>query len=140
MSKIELVRQSVERHLSDINDLLAMRLVFPPQNIVVPIEKEILDLYIYPERLDTSYRDEWQAIARRALYKHGFSGDERSDEASLDAFVNALRDQTIPRCIEDHPGLFQSLAEIQLIQCSNNTVPFPHPKRQSLKRLIWPDK
>jgi hypothetical protein len=140
MNRIEWVRQSVEQHLSDIHDLLAMRLLFPPEHSVVTIEKEILDLYLYPERLETSYRDEWQAIALKALYQHGFADHWRTDQDNLDAYLGLLREQRIPRCIHDHLNLFHTLEEILAIKNAGNTLTFPDPRRQALMRLIWPDE
>lgn len=58
MNRIDQVRHSVAVHLSDIRELLAMRLLFQPVQPVVTIEQEIYDLYVYPERLESSYRDE----------------------------------------------------------------------------------
>lgn len=138
MNRVELVRQSVELHLSDIRDLLAMRLSFPPDQMVVSIEKEIQDLYTYPERLETSHRDEWQSIAVKALHRHGFTAAGQTDQQSLDAYLGFLRDEMIPRCIQDHLKLFQSLDEVLAIQQSENTIIFPDPRRRALMRMIWP--
>lgn len=140
MNRIEWVRQSAEQHLDDINDLLAMRLLFPPEHIVVSIDKEIQDLYVYPERLETSYRDEWRSIALKALYKNGFADHGRIDQDNLQAYIGFLRDQAIPRCIHDHFRLFQALEEILAIQRAGNTISFPDPRRKSVLRLIWPDE
>lgn len=138
MNKIELIRRWVAQHLNDISDLLAMRLLFPPEQMVVTIEKEILDLYLYPERLQTSYRDEWKAIALRAVYKNGFSDQQRTDQENLDVYLGFLREEAIPRCTQDHSRLFQALEEVLAIQRSGNTITFPGPRRRSLMRLIWP--
>ncbi|GBO84403.1 MAG: hypothetical protein FH752_18560 [Marinobacter adhaerens] len=56
MSRIDLVKTAVGEHLDDSYDLLAMRLLFPPDHVEVKIEQEIKDLYVYPERLQTGYR------------------------------------------------------------------------------------
>ncbi len=138
MNKIELVRQSVEQHLSDIHDLLAMRLLFPPEQSVVAIEKEILDLYLYPERLETSYRDEWQSIAVKGVYTNGFADHGRTDRKNLDVYLGFLREQAIPRSTQDHSRLFRALEEVLAIQRSDNTIPFPGPGRRFLMHLIWP--
>ncbi|WP_339847600.1 hypothetical protein [uncultured Halopseudomonas sp.] len=140
MKRIELIRQSVDQHLSDIHDLLAMRLLFPPVQIVVPVEKEIQDLYLYPERLETSYRDEWKAIALKAIHKHGFADESQTDLDNLDQYLGVLLEKSIPQCIQNHPSLFHTLDEILAIQGSNNTITFPDPRRQALMRLIWPER
>ncbi|MFB2763906.1 hypothetical protein ACE062_09935 [Marinobacter shengliensis] len=140
MNRIELVRSVVEQHLTDIYDLLAMRLLFPPDRVVVPIDKEIKDLFVYPERLETSYRHEWTSIATRALFNHGFTDHWRTDQDNLDRYLGSLKEQSIPRCIHNQVGLFQMLEEVIAIQRSDNTIPFPDPRRRSLTRLIWPEQ
>jgi hypothetical protein len=52
MSRIDLVRQMVEEQLDDPYYLLALRLIFPPDRVEVKTDKEISDLYVYPERLE----------------------------------------------------------------------------------------
>ncbi|MBO6809915.1 MULTISPECIES: hypothetical protein [Marinobacter] len=56
MSRIDLVKTAVDEQLNDCYDLLAMRMLFPPDQVEVTIEQEIKDLYVYPERLQTGYR------------------------------------------------------------------------------------
>jgi hypothetical protein len=139
MDRIELVRHAVEQHLNDINDLLAMRLLFAPDNVVVPIEKEILDLYTYPERLETSHRDEWKSIAIKALHRNGFTDPSQTDQESVAAYLGFLRAEAIPHCLTEHNALFQNLQEILAIARAGNTIAFPDPRRRGLMRLIWPD-
>jgi len=62
MNRIELVKQVISEQLNDPYSLLALRLLFPPDRVVVRIDKEIADLYTYPERLDASYSDEWRRL------------------------------------------------------------------------------
>lgn len=140
MNRVELVRLAVERQLTDIYDLLAMRILFPPERVVVPIHKEIKDLFLYPERLETSYRHEWTSIATRALFNHGFTDHWRTDQDNLDRYLGMLREQSIPRCIHNQGGLFQMLGEVIAMQRSANTIAFPDPRRRALMRLIWPDE
>ncbi len=139
MNKIELVRAAVEQQLSDIYDLLAMRLLFAPEWVEVTIEKEIRDLFVYPERLETSYRHEWASLATRALYNQGFTDHWRTEQDNLDRYLRFLKQQAIPRCIHNHVGLFQMLGEAIAVQRSDNTLAFPDPRRCALMRMIWPE-
>lgn len=139
MSRINLVRQVANEHLGDVYSLLAMRILYPPDRVEVGIEKEIEDLYIYPERLDSSYRDEWRSITTRALVDHGFPDHWRTDEENLEAYVNYLRDEAIPRCIHNNIQLFRRLGEVLQIAESDNTLTFPDPRRRALLRMIWPE-
>ncbi|TGN39462.1 hypothetical protein [Marinobacter confluentis] len=140
MNRIEVVRQAVAQQLDDPYDLLAMRLMFPPDRAVVRIDKEISDLYAYPERLQASYRDEWLAIATRAVFRNAFSDHWRSDEENLDDYLRYLRSQAIPKCIHDHIELFRKLGEVLQIDRSDNTIAFPDPGRRALMKIIWPDR
>lgn len=139
MDRIERVRQAVDRELDDAYDLLAMRLLFPPLGIKVSISDEISDLYTYPERLESSYRDEWRSLAIRAVFKHGFSDHWRSDEDNLQRYLDHLKGELIPRCIHNNSVLFRRLGEVLQIQSSDNTLVFPSPRRRALMSLIWPD-
>lgn len=139
MNRIELVRRLINEQLDDVYSLLAMRLLYPPQWVEVGIEQEIKDLYTYPERLASSYRDEWRAIATRALVNQGFRDHWRTDEENLDAFVSYLHNEAIPRCIHNHIELFRRLGEVLQISKSDNTVRFPDPRRRALMRIIWPE-
>ncbi|MBS3805325.1 MAG: hypothetical protein KGY54_12310 [Oleiphilaceae bacterium] len=139
MSRIDLVKKVVEEHLDTPSDLLAMRLMFPPDRIEVTIDQEIKDLYLYPERLETGYRDEWRALATRALFIHGFSDGGRSDRDNLECYLEFLNGQAIPRCIHENIGLFRTLREVLAIVQSDNAIPFPDPKRQALIKMIWPE-
>ncbi|MFO7992563.1 MAG: hypothetical protein R6U69_00215 [Marinobacter sp.] len=140
MSRIELVRHFVDEQLNDPYDLLAMRLMFPPDRIEVEIDQEINDLYAYPERLEAGYRHEWRAIAIRALFNHAFTDHWRSDRDNLDCYLKSLRDQAIPGCIRENVGLFRILGEILTIARSDNAITFPDPGRQALMTMIWPEK
>lgn len=140
MSRLELIRHAVDEQLSDPYDLLAMRLMFPPDRVAVKIDEEISDLYVYPERLETGHRDEWRAIAIRALFNHAFSDHWRSDRDNLDRYLHTLRNQAIPRCIHDNIRLFRSLGEILAISQSEKAILFPDANRQALMKMIWPEK
>lgn len=140
MSRIDLVKAAVDEQLNDSYDLLAMRMLFPPDHVEVKIDQEIRDLYVYPERLDTGYRDEWRAIATRALFRNAFEDHWRPDEENLDRYLGFLRDEAIPRCVHDNIELFRMLGEILAIAKSDNTTAFPDPKRRALMRIIWPEK
>lgn len=140
MDRIELVRHAVEQHLGDISNLLAMRLLFPPDHMVVTIEKEIRDLYTYPERLETSHRDEWKSIAVKALHRNGFTGTDETDQQRLNTYLLYLRKQAIPGCVETNRKLFTCLEEILAIQRAVNTVTFRAPKRKASLRQVWPSR
>ena len=140
MSRIDLVKAAVDEQLNDSYDLLAMRMLFPPDHVEVKIDQEIKDLYVYPERLDTGYRDEWRAIATRALFRNAFGDHWRPDEENLDRYMGFLRDQAIPRCVHENIDLFRMLGEVLAIGRSDNAIAFPDPKRRALMKIIWPEK
>lgn len=140
MSRIDLVKTAVDEQLNDCYDLLAMRMLFPPDQVEVTIEQEIKDLYVYPERLETGYRDEWRAIATRALFRNAFGDHLRSDEENLERYLEFLRNEAIPRCVHENIELFRMLGEVLSISRSDNAIAFPDPKRRALMKIIWPER
>jgi hypothetical protein len=140
MSRVELVKSAVNEQLNDSYDLLAMRLLFPPEHVVVNIHKEIKDLYVYPERLESGYCDEWRAIATRALFRNAFGQHWRTDEENLQLYLKYLRSQAIPKCVHQNVELFRMLGEALAIARSDNTIAFPDRQRQALINIIWPEK
>lgn len=139
MTRTDLIEDVLATQLDDIYDLLALRLMFSPNEWTMDIEQDIRDLYIYPERLDGSYRDEWHRIAKRALFREGFPDHWLDDRANLTQYVLSLKKETIPRCIHNHIDLFRMLGEVLEIQRSNRTVLLPNPRRRALDALIWPE-
>ena len=119
---------------------MAGLMLFPPDHVEVKIDQEIKDLYVYPERLDTGYRDEWRAIATRALFRNAFGDHWRPDEENLERYLDFLRDEAIPRCVHDNIELFRMLGEVLSIARSDNAIAFPDPKRRALMKIIWPEK
>ncbi len=140
MSRIELVKAALDEQLNDSYDLLAMRLLFPPDHVEVKIDQEIRDLYVYPERLETGYRDEWRAIATRAMFRNAFGDHWRPDQENLDRYMTFLRDRAIPRCVHENIELFRMLGEVLAICRSDNAITFPDRRRQALMNIIWPEK
>lgn len=140
MSRLERVKRVISEKLDDPYSLLALRILFPPDWVAVPIEDEIADLYTYPERLEASYADEWRRLATRTIFEQAFADSSRSDEESLQSYVCYLLQEAIPRCMQRHPALFDSLEEILEILNNNDTLTFPDPSRRALMRMIWPEK
>jgi hypothetical protein len=67
MNKCELIKQ----HLSQLNlqDLLKYRLLLCSGEPNENIELDIIDLFKYPARLETSYFDNWQKDVLKALFR-----------------------------------------------------------------------
>lgn len=139
MTRTELIEEVLATQLTDMYDLLALRILFAPDEWTMDIAQDIRDLYIYPERLDGSYRDEWHRIAKRALFREGFRDHWLDDRANLTQYVRSLQQEAIPRCIHNHIELFRMLGEVMEIQRSSRTVLLPNPRRRALDALIWPE-
>jgi hypothetical protein len=56
--------------------LLLLRVALESPDDVTNIEQDITDLYLFPERLELSYKDEWLAYIKRALAHINISQDE----------------------------------------------------------------
>jgi hypothetical protein len=67
MNKCELIKQ----HLSQLNlqELLKYRLLLCSGEPNENIELDIIDLFKYPARLETSYFDNWQKDVLKALFR-----------------------------------------------------------------------
>jgi hypothetical protein len=72
MKKRELIKQ----HLSQLNlhQLLKYRLLFCSGESNEDLELDIIDLFKYPKRLETSYLDNWQKDVLKALF-HDLGGE-----------------------------------------------------------------
>ena len=139
MNRAERIRALIDGRFDNPYDLLALRLLFPPEHPVVRIDDEIRDLYVYPERLDSSYREEWRRLAVRGLHDHGFADHWESDQDNLERYAEHLARQAIPQCIHEHIDLFRTLGQALAIDQAGNTLRFPDRGRQSVMRLIWPE-
>lgn len=139
MNRAERIRGLIDTRFDNPYDLLALRLLFPPERAVVRIEDEIRDLYTYPERLETSYREEWRGLAIRGIHRDGFADHWRTDQDNLALYADTLARQAIPQCIHNNRALFQTLGKALAVAESANTLRFPDPRRRAVMQMIWPE-
>jgi hypothetical protein len=64
-------RQLIKNHLSQLNliELLRYRLLFCAGELNEDVELDIIDLFKYPARLETSYSDNWQKDVLKTLFR-----------------------------------------------------------------------
>lgn len=137
--RAHLVREGVAKRFSDDWSLLALRIAFGEGDPTQDIRQDLLDLYVFPERLVTSYRHEWLRILWKAVHRHAFSDHWRSDAENLERYFSYLEQEVVPRRIHDHSDLFVILGEVAALDQSDRVVRFPSRHRAAILGLIWPE-
>jgi hypothetical protein len=131
MNKFELIKQ----HLSQLNlhELLKYRLLLCSGEPNENIELDIIDLFKYPERLETSYFDNWQKDVLKALF-HSFEG-ELETSSQLDMKIEGLLStQTFSEKDERTLLLFENfMISLQ----SSNVVSIHSLSNNKLNKLIF---
>jgi hypothetical protein len=109
-------RELIKNHLSQLSlsELLRYRLLFCIGELNEDIELDITDLFKYPARLQTSYLDNWQKDALKALFlklEGQFESDTQIDQSILDLLSQQTfseKDQRILRLFESFMASLQS--------------------------------
>jgi hypothetical protein len=131
MNKFELIKQ----HLSQLNlhELFKYRLLLCSGEPNENIELDIIDLFKYPERLETSYFDNWQKDVLKALF-HSFEG-EFGTSSQLDMKIEGLLStQTFSEKDERTLLLFENfMISLQ----SSNVVSIHSLSNKKLNKLIF---
>jgi hypothetical protein len=126
MNKFELIKQ----HLSQLNlqDLLKYRLLLCSGEPNENIELDVIDLFKYPARLETSYFDNWQKDVLKALFL-SFEG-ELQTSSQLDIKIEELlstqtfseKDERILLLFENFMISLQSSNVVSIHSLSDNKL------------------
>jgi hypothetical protein len=131
MNKFELIKQ----HLSQLNlqELLKYRLLLCSGEPNENIELDVIDLFKYPARLETSYFDNWQKDVLKALFL-SFEG-ELQTSSQLDIKIEELLStQTFSEKDERTLLLFENfMISLQ----SSNVVSIHSLSDNKLNKLIF---
>ena len=124
-------------NLSDrnIEELLALRILFDDPKDIVDLDQDLKDLEFFPERLEASYRHEWVTFISRAIANVCRS----SSEASENALTNAIQQQMKNVQNSDDQRYEQLMHFVVLAQGigdSDNVVSLPHPMRKKLEQFL----
>ena len=123
--------------LSDrnIEELLALRLLFDDPRDIVDLDQDIKDLEFFPERLAASYKQEWIAYIGRAIAaqcKSVDEDDERIYAGTIQSKANELQD----RDDERYRRLLAFVSRAQGISENDNVVSMPNPLRKRLEDFL----
>jgi hypothetical protein len=131
MNKFELIKQ----HLLQLNlqELLKYRLLLCSGEPNENIELDVIDLFKYPARLETSYFDNWKKDVLKALF-HSFEG-ELQTSSQLDIKIEELLStQTFSEKDERTLSLFE---DFMISLQSKNVVSIHSLSHNKLDKLIF---
>ena len=116
--------------------LLALRVLYDDPLDVVDLKQDIDDLTLYPERLQDSYRKEWETYVLKALAE-----DLKREEAlSANEFIENImeRVEEVEKNDTAYAAYRPLIAQAKSINESGNTLIFPSPFRQQLMAFLLP--
>ena len=116
--------------------LLALRVLYDDPLDIVDLKQDIDDLTLYPERLQDSYRKEWETYVLKALAE-----DLKREEAlSANEFIENImeRVEEVEKNDTAYAAYRPMIAQAKSINESGNTLIFPSPFRQQLMAFLLP--
>ncbi|WP_334060916.1 hypothetical protein [Alteromonas sp. S005] len=116
--------------------LLAFRVLFDDPLDIVDLAQDISDLTLYPERLQESYRKEWEAYVLKALAFEIRKHDSLSPAEFIELTMSKV--EAIQRNDDTYQNLLRQVHHAKTILQSENTVVFPTPLRQQLTAFLLP--
>lgn len=111
--------------------LLWYRMILDQQNDIVNLRQDVLDLYLFPERLHESYRHEWQVYIRKALMQR-CKEPILTGSAILDCIAKA--EQEIHFSEEAQKEMITVVE--QIINTADKLLPFPSKLRINIENLL----
>ncbi len=123
-----------------IESLLLLRIAFDNKGDVVNLHQDMMDLYLFPERLESSYKDEWQAYIKRALAKA-----EINEASLMEIMKNRCTQETdqvnvlearLLSAKSEYLELSQALRDAQQQQNSDNVKTIKTPLHNWLEWVI----
>ena len=123
-----------------LSSIFLLRVALQREQDVIDIEQDIMDLYLFPERLELSYPDEWLAYIKRSLAIHQITLAEleaiMSDEPRCnDAKLAALHNK-ITKAKPQYTRLLKVITHIKLQNSSANITPIKTPLHKWLDWVI----
>jgi hypothetical protein len=120
--------------------LLLLRVALESPDDVTNIEQDITDLYLFPERLELSYKDEWLAYIKRALAHINISQDElqaiMNNDSSQNIDAAKHFNQLITEADPKYQRLVYVLIEVEQLNSSSNISPLKTPLHRWLEWVI----
>jgi hypothetical protein len=116
--------------------LLAFRMLYDDPLDIVDLAQDISELALYPERLEESYRKEWEAYVLKAMAEELKT---RTDMGSAEVIELAMKQvEDIQTQNDTYKNLLRQVHHAKSINKSENTFVFPSPLRQQLMSFLLP--
>jgi hypothetical protein len=116
--------------------LLAFRMLYDDPLDIVDLAQDISELALYPERLEESYRKEWEAYVLKAMAEELKT---RTDMGSAEFIELAMKQvEDIQTQNDTYKNLLRQVHHAKSINKSENTFVFPSPLRQQLMSFLLP--
>ena len=119
-----------------ILELLMARIALDKPRATENLEQDILDLYLFPERLTDSYPDEWRSFIKRHVKQYA------SEEHKLNSIMSLLHHPEIENKIESIRMRFERyrkiISEAQAIVNSDAVATIETPLHRWLSKLVDP--
>ena len=131
MNKKELINNILELEDCHPVALLWYRMVLDVPNDIVNLQQDVLDLYLFPERLQESYRNEWQVYIRKALMQR-CTEQVLTGNIILECVAQA---EAEIRFSETEQKEMIKVVE-QIINTADKLLPFPSKLRKNIEDLL----
>ena len=116
--------------------LLAFRVLFDAPLDIVDLAQDIADLALYPERLQESYRNEWEAYVLKALAIEIKQHEDLSPAEFIELMMSKV--EALQQSDDTYQNLLRQVHHAKSILHSENTIIFPSPMRQQLTAFLLP--
>lgn len=136
MTRNQLIEQTFGLNEATPNFLLLLRVVLDVDKKASSLDKDIYDLFEYPERLDESYKDEWRSWIKNTLHRNAFRDDSKQDAICLKDF---LENQYIHRADEiktRYADYVEVLETVAAMRNANNVQPLKSRLKRNLEILM----
>ena len=87
LSRNQLIEQTFALNEASPQLLLLTRVIFDIDKNKSSLEQDIQDLYDYPERLTTSYVDEWRSWIKNVIHQQAFTENDKEDAVAVKHFL-----------------------------------------------------
>jgi hypothetical protein len=116
--------------------LLAFRMLYDDPLDIVDLAQDISELALYPERLEESYRKEWEAYVLKAMAEELKTRTDMGSAEFIELVMKQVED--IQTQNDTYKNLLRQVHHAKSINKSENTFVFPSPLRQQLMSFLLP--
>ncbi|WP_338519277.1 hypothetical protein [Alteromonas gracilis] len=124
--------------VSSLSDevLLAFRMLYDDPLDIVDLAQDISELALYPERLEESYRKEWETYVLKAMAEELKTRTNIGSAEFIELVMKQVED--IRTQNDTYQNLLRQVHHAKSINKSENTFVFPSPLRQQLMSFLLP--